>query len=73
MPTLPTLTISNQAIWDRVFAAFHGDPAEYKTWLTKVLRAEVERREIAVITSQAEIDVFTKTSDVRSTLGNLDQ
>lgn len=37
MPTLPTLTISDMAIWNRLLAAFNSDPAAYRDWLKKEL------------------------------------
>jgi predicted transcriptional regulator len=57
MPTLPTLNITNQAIWDRLFAAFNGDAAEYKEWLKAQLIEKVRQAESQSAGQQAAADM----------------
>lgn len=50
MPFLPTLEVS-QAHWDKIVAAFPGEPgaqktAAYKAWLTNALIDYLERVEV---------------------------
>lgn len=64
MPQLPTITITDQAIWDRLFAAFHGDPLEYKRWLRAQLRMEVLRSEQELENQKATAAKRTIMNDV---------
>lgn len=59
MPNLPTITIADQAIWNRVYNAFGGDPVRYKEWLRKQLIEEVRRTEAVAAASQATTDLTT--------------
>lgn len=71
MPTLPTITINDTTIWNRVYNAFNGDPANYRQWLIQVIKAEVERRECQAIRDQAELDEANTCTDIRTLLGGL--
>jgi len=57
MPTLPGLTITDQATWDRVYAAFGGDPAAYKQWLKRELLTRVRQYEGQVAAEKAQTDL----------------
>lgn len=59
MPSTPSLNITNQADWDRVYAAFHGSAAEYKDWLRRVLAEEVVQREVTVELERRRTEVET--------------
>jgi hypothetical protein len=59
MPQLPTLTISDQATWDRVYASFHGDPAEYRAWLKEQLMVRVRVFEGQKAMEKADSDLGT--------------
>lgn len=69
MPTLPTLTVNDQTIYDRLVAAFHSDPNEYKTWLKQALANEVQRREASSIISQANAQVAQNAADITAAVG----
>lgn len=66
MPALPTMTISDQVAWDRVFGVFHGSAAEYRTWLLNALRDEVQSREADAIREQADNQVRVKLDEVNN-------
>lgn len=55
MPNLPTLFVPAGATFDRLMAAFHGSPDEYKEWLREAVRLEMERRELAAIDEQSRL------------------
>ena len=59
MPTLPTLTITNAAKWDRVLAAFHSNPEDYKAWLRAALIQEVLDREVNTMVEQKKTETGT--------------
>lgn len=63
MPTLPTLTINDQPTWDRVYAAFGGDPAKYKAWLKAQLLGQVQAYE-------SQIAVQKTTDDLSVSIAN---
>jgi len=62
MPTLPTLTINDAAIWTRIFNAFDGDPEVYKAWLKQQLQTHVRQKEL--MAAQAAV------ADVNTLLDN---
>lgn len=66
--TLPTITITDQATFDRLMAAFNSDPAAYKTWLRNAIKAEVARREIEKIRNDADIAATAKSSELTTFL-----
>jgi len=64
MPNLPTLAVPDGPNWDRLIAAFHGDPAEYKTWLRAALRAEVVNREAGSLRSTLDEQIAANVAEV---------
>lgn len=68
MPTLPSISITDQAVWDRVFAAFDGSAPEYRNWLVRALREEVQRREAAIVMRQADISIRNKVDQLNTQL-----
>lgn len=66
MPTLPTLTVTDQTLYQRLVAAFHSDPAEYKAWLKNALRDEVQRREAQAIIDQANANVANNQAQLQA-------
>lgn len=71
MPTLPTLTINNQQVWDRVYAAFDGDPATYRAWLVARLKDEVQSRELAALREQAGAEQDARAAEIAAVLTDL--
>lgn len=68
MPTLPTLTVNDQAIWNRLLAAFNGSQTEYKAWLKESVVAEVKRREISALAAQQQAALDAKAAETNGLL-----
>lgn len=64
MTALPTLDVTDPTTYNRLVAAFHSDPAEYKTWLKRALADEVQRRESATIIDTANAQVAQNAADI---------
>lgn len=59
MPTLPGLTINDQAVWDRVLAAFDNDIAKFKAWQKHSLQEYVQAQEAQKINTSNLLDGAT--------------
>lgn len=68
MPNLPTVSIDDQTKWDRVFAAFNGSAADYKTWLVAAVKDEVMLREAKAIRAKAEADLDANREQIEQLL-----
>lgn len=70
MPNLPTVSINNQAIYDRLVAAFGNSADAYRAWLKEALTQEVLHREqralLQAAQAQAQIKADEFTALVRS-------
>jgi hypothetical protein len=64
MPALPTLTITDQAKYDRVVAAFESSPARYKAWLRNALQIEVIRRETRALQDSVNAEMAQKQAEI---------
>lgn len=57
MPTLPTITITDQTVWNRLMAAFNGSQTEYRAWLKSCLIEKVRLTESQTAGAQAASDM----------------
>lgn len=68
MPNLPTVTVNDPAKWDRLLAAFQGDAAEYKAWLTNAVKDEVLRREAETLRATMDAEIDRRREEVQQLL-----
>lgn len=68
MPALPTLTINNTEVWNRLLVIFDNDPAKYLAWLKDKLRDEVERRELKLLFDEMEAHAAARRAELRNFL-----
>jgi len=70
MPNLPTISINDQAKFDRVVAAF-GTAENYRTWLRNQIIAEVGRVESKIILDQRDAEAEAKIREVSAALNTM--
>lgn len=68
MPTLPTLTITDPVVWNRLMAAFKGNEAEFKKWLKTALVQELESREAQVVQEEVRKILEAKAQELKGFL-----
>ena len=62
--TLPTLTVTDTVVWNRLLAAFNSDPEVYKSWLKQELTDFVIQQENmkAAAVRRTEVESAVKQS-----------